>query len=244
MDQVRSGLGWIKIVAVAGMVVSVALGVAFFGEALSLESLAEKEAALRQYQTNHPLLVYGLAFAIYVAVTGVSLPGAAGLTLVMAWFFGLWRAALLVSFASTAGATIAFLISRYLFRETIRGRFGKHLKKFDEALSREGAFYLFTLRLIPMVPFFVINLVMGLTPIRVSTFWWVSQAGMLPGTLVYVYAGSRVPTLAALAEKGPAGVLSPQLLVAFALLGLFPILVKKCMVRVQAARVSRGAGEH
>ena len=116
------------------------------------------------------------------------------------WYFGLAPAVILVSFASTSGATIAFLLSRYLFRDAIQTRFRDQLAKFNQALQREGAFYLFTLRLIPAVPFFVINVVMGLTPIRTLTFWWVSQVGMLAGTIVYVYAGSTIPSLAHLAD--------------------------------------------
>ena len=118
----------------------------------------------------------------------------------------------LISFASTTGATIAFLLSRYLFRSAIQEKFGKRLLRFNEALQREGPFYLFTLRLIPAIPFFVINVVMGLTPLKTFTYWWVSQLGMLPATFVYVYAGSSVPTLAQLAERGTSGILTPRIL--------------------------------
>lgn len=202
-----------------------------FGDALSLQSLAKKETVLRQYQQDHSVLVYGVAFAVYVTVTALSLPGAAAMTLIMGWFFGLWHGVILVSFASTAGATLAFLFSRYLLRDTIQNRFGTRLESFNDALRREGAFYLFTLRLIPVVPFFVINLVMGLTPLRAKTFWWISQLGMLPGTVVFVYAGSSVPTLQILADKGGGSILSPQLLAAFVLLGVFPIVIKKIMAK-------------
>ena len=180
---------------------------------------------------DHPILVYGVAFLIYVLVTGLSLPGAAVMTLVMGWYFGFARGVVLVSFASTTGATLAFLLSRYLFRDAIQTRFGERTRSFHDALEREGAFYLFSLRLIPAVPFFVINIVMGLTGLRVWTFWWVSQVGMLAGTMVYVYAGSRVPDLQSLAERGANAVFSPaqltQMTMAFVLLGIFPIAVKK-----------------
>lgn len=146
-----------------------------FRETLSLENLASQEATLRQFQQDHPILVYGTAFTIYVLVTGLSLPGAAVLTMLAGWYFGLLRGVIFVSFASTTGAALAFLLSRYLLRDWIQSRFGQRLTMFNEALDREGAFYLFTLRLIPAVPFFVINVVMGLTRIRVITFWWVSQ---------------------------------------------------------------------
>ncbi|MCA8996204.1 MAG: TVP38/TMEM64 family protein, partial [Planctomycetaceae bacterium] len=161
-----------------------------FGELLSLKSLAAREAELRSYQQRQPVLVFGVAFLVYVAVTGLSIPGASAMTIVCGWFLGFWRALLLVSFASTAGATVAFLVSRYLLRDTIQDRFGERLSTFHDRLEREGAFYLFLLRLVPAVPFFVINAVMGLTPLPARTFWWVSQLGMLPGTVVYVYAGA------------------------------------------------------
>ncbi|WP_207310206.1 TVP38/TMEM64 family protein [Rubinisphaera italica] len=218
---------WKKLGLITGIVIAAAVGYSQFGEALTLENLAAQEAELKAFQQKHPLMVYGVAFAIYVAVTGLSLPGATVLTLTCGWFFGLPRGFVLVSFASTTGATVAFLVSRYLLREPIQNRFGERLKTFNQSLEREGAFYLFMLRLIPAVPFFVINVVMGLTPIRARTFWWVSQLGMLPGTAVYVYAGASVPELATLAEQGVSGILSPQLMVAFVLLGVMPLLLRK-----------------
>ena len=207
-----------------------------FGDTLTLENLADRETAFRQAKANAPLLVFGIGFLIYVLVTGLSLPGAAVLTIASGWFFGLWQGTLLVSFASTTGATLAFLFSRYLFRDAIQRRFGDRLEKFNKALEKEGPFYLFTLRLIPAVPFFVLNLVMGLTPIRTRTYWWVSQVGMLPGTIVYVYAGASVPSLAELAERGMDSILSPRLVAAFVILGLFPITVKKIMAAIRKRR--------
>ena len=209
-----------------------------FGGYLKLDYLATQEAKLRAFQQHSPLLVFGAAFLIYVLVTGLSLPGAAPLTLLYGWYFGFAPTLVLVSFASTAGATISFLTSRYFLRASLEEKFGVRLQQFNEHLKTEGAFYLFTLRLIPVIPFFVINLVMGLTPISTRTYWWVSQLGMLPGTAVYVYAGSSVPNLSQLAEQGAAAVLSPQqlseLFIAFTLLGVFPLLVKllmKCIGR-------------
>jgi len=148
----------------------------------------------------------------------------------------------LVSFASTAGATVAFLLSRYLFRDALQSRFGDRLAGFNAALESEGAFYLFTLRLIPAVPFFVINVVMGLTPLKTRTFWWVSQLGMLPGTVVYVSAGASVPSLQVLAERGVGGVLSPQLFAAFIALGLFPLIVKSVMKAGKKPSSAKGQG--
>ena len=224
----RSGLA--KKLAVLFVVVAV-FGVAFwlFGDQLSLQKLAEREADFRSYQQRHPVLVYFVAFATYVVVAGLSLPGAAGMTLLNGWLFGMVPGVILVSFASTTGASVAFLLSRYLLRDVIQSKFGQRLQSFNEALRRKGAFYLFTLRLIPAVPFFVINVVMGLTPVRLGTYWWVSQIGMLPGTAVFVYAGSSVPDLQTLAQQGVGGILSPNVLIAFVLLGLFPLAVKKVM---------------
>lgn len=221
---------WKKLLVLAVVVAAVVVVYVQFGHSLTLDSLVARESQLRQFQADHPILVYGIALAVYVGVTGLSLPGATALTLLYGWYFGLLRGVIVVSFASTAGATLAFLLSRYLFGQAVQSRFGARLSGFNEALRREGPFYLFTLRLIPAVPFFVINLVMGLTPIRVRTFWWVSQLGMLAGTTVYVYAGSTVPSLQVLAQQGVQAVLTPgqltQLVVALALLGVFPLVVR------------------
>lgn len=206
-----------------------------FGDALSLAALAEHEAALRAFQQDRPRLVYAAAFIVYAAATGLSLPGATVLTLVCGWCFGFPRAFLLVSFASTTGAALAFLLSRHVFRGVVQSRFGDRLRSFNDALARDGAAYLFTLRLVPAVPFFVINLVMGLTPLRLRTFWWVSQIGMLPGTAVYVWAGAAVPDLQVLADRGVGGLVSPQVLAAFALLGVFPLVVRLARRRFAAA---------
>ena len=232
---------WVRL-TVCGLVALVAaLGYRHIGDALTLESLAWHESSLRQFQATHPVLVYGLAFLIYVVVTGLSLPGALVLTLVYGWYFGLLRGVILVSFASTAGATVAFLFSRYLLRDLIQIRLGDRLAVFNRALEREGAFYLFTLRLIAAVPFFVINLVMGLTPLSVATYWWVSQLGMLPATIVYVYTGSTVPDLNTLARQGVGG--TPlQLVVTFAVLGLFPLAVKRVMQRIRPAAAPEHIG--
>ena len=214
---------------------AILVGYTLLSDILTLQALAGQESRLRDFQRSYSLLAYALAFLVYVAVTGLSLPGATVLSLAYGWFFGLVRAVILVSFASTAGATVAFLLSRYLFREAVQKRFGERLTRFNDALRRDGPYFLFTLRLIPAVPFFVINAVMGLTPLRAPTFWWVSQLGMLPGTIVYVYAGSSVPSLQTLANDGIGAVFSAgqltRILIAFALLGSFPLLVR-WMLRV------------
>ena len=237
----RSPGNFVKPLILIGMLVVLMVGFRQLGDQERVFSfLVGQESAARQLQSDSPLLVYGIAFAVYVCVTGLSLPGATALTLTYGWFFGFWPALLLVSFSSTAGATVAFLLSRYLFREAVQRRFGQRLQGFNDALAREGAFYLFTLRLIVGVPFFVINIVMGLTPLRAWTFSWVSQIGMLPGTAIYTYAGSSVPTLQELAEQGVGGVLNWQIVVAFALLGFFPIIAKKVIGRLSAPSAETG----
>ena len=199
---------------------------------LSLEFFVQQETKLQSLLQAYPVLVFAGAFVIYVLVAGLSIPGGATvLSLIYAWLFKFWAALVLISFASTVGATAAFLISRYFLRDAVQIRFGKRLTKINESFDREGAFYLFTLRLIPAVPFFATNLLMGLTTIKVTTYWWVSQIGMLAGTAVYVYAGASIPDLPTLHAEGISAVFSPsQILkftIAFTLLGCFPIAAKK-----------------
>jgi len=222
---------WFKLAVFAAVV---ALGVTAFVEfrdVLTLQALAQHERTLRQFASEHPVLMFVIAFAVYVGVTGLSLPGAAVMSLAYGWFFGFWQALILVSLAATTGATIAFLLSRYLLRDFVQRRFGDRLVRFNQAFAEEGAFYLFALRLTPAAPFFVVNLVMALTPIRTWTFWWVSQLGMLPGGCVFVYAGASVPDLETLAEKGVGSLFTPQLIVGFVLLGVTPLLLKKLLAR-------------
>ena len=229
-DQSRSGgSAWLKGVALMLLLFLAWQLYFWFGDQLSIHSLAEREKPLQALQEARPGLVMLVAFALYVIVTGLSLPGATAMTLVVSWYLGFWRSLLLISFASTTGATVAFLLSRYLLRDWMSSRFGDRLDGFNRNLEKDGVFYLFTLRLIPVVPFFVINVVMGLTPIKTWTFWWVSQVGMFAGTCVYMYAGASVPSLKVLAERGISEIVSPQLLLAFALLGLFPLIVRKTL---------------
>lgn len=229
----KSRIKWVVLVLVIAIA---AFAFWRFGDQLTIESLAAREGGLRGTQDAHPWLFAAAAVFVYVVVAALSLPGAAILTIAFGWLFGFWQGTVLVSIASTTGATLAFLFSRFVFRDTIREKFGERIAAINESFEREGAFYLFTLRLVPAVPFFVINLVMGLTPIRTWTFWWVSQLGMLGGTAVYVYAGASVPTLAELAERGLKGIASPQVIVAFALLGIFPLVAKKLITRLKTKR--------
>ena len=191
---------------------------------LSLELIqAQRSAAVAVYQGSPWLTSLGY-LVLYVAVTGLSLPGATLLTLAAGAIFGLGLGTLIVSFASTIGATLAFLLARYLLRDAVQRRFEKQLGPINEGVRKDGAFHLFALRLVPAFPFFAINLAMGLTPLKVWTFFWVSQAGMLAGTLVYVNAGQQIGQLESLG-----GILSPTLILSFTLLGLFPLIAKKAV---------------
>ena len=227
--------GWLKKIVLLAVVAGVG-GTLYWHlrDVLSLEYLASQESQMRAWQVDSPMISAIVALAIYVGVAGLSLPGASMLTLVCGWYFGFWEGLLIVSVGSTGGAMVAFLISRYLLRDWIQHRMQERFRRIDEAFEREGAFYLFTLRLVPAVPFFVINAVMGLTKVRAATFWWVSQLGMLPGTAAYVYAGSTVPSLQSLAGDGVGNILSWQMLLAFAIIGILPLAIKKAVTRFQS----------
>jgi pyruvate/2-oxoglutarate dehydrogenase complex dihydrolipoamide dehydrogenase (E3) component/uncharacterized membrane protein YdjX (TVP38/TMEM64 family) len=193
-----------------------------FQRYLTFGYLHESMERFHAYYAAHRLLTILVYLGIYIAVTALSLPGAAVMTLAGGALFGLLWGTVIVSFASTIGATLAFLVSRYLFRDWVVQRFGDRMAAINRGVATEGGFYLFTLRLVPVFPFFVINLAMGLTPIRAVTFYFVSQIGMLPGTLVYINAGTMLGKL-----ESAAGILSPAMLASFALLGVFPLLARK-----------------
>ena len=199
---------------------------------LTFEHLKAQQAAFQGYYGAQPWQTAAAYFLVYVAVTGLSLPGAAVMTLVGGAIFGLARGTLIVSFAASLGATLAFFASRFLLRDWVQRRFGAQLRTINQGVEKEGAFYLFTLRLIPVIPFFAINLAMGLTPMRTWTFYWVSQLGMLAGTIVYVNAGTQLAAI-----ESPAGILSPGLIGAFVLLGVFPLIAKRIVDAVKARRV-------
>jgi uncharacterized membrane protein YdjX (TVP38/TMEM64 family) len=210
------------------------------GRYLSLEAIKANQAVLSAATAQHPIAAATLFFFGYVLVTATSVPGAALLTLVAGALFGLLEGTALVSFASSIGATLAFLSARYLLRDTVQARFGPRLAEISAGLERDGALHLFLLRLVPLVPFLAVNLVLGLTRMRTGTFYLVSQAGMLAGTMVFVDAGTQ---LAGIESIG--GILSPRLLASFALLGLFPVgarwLVARVRRRLQAVSVARSA---
>ncbi|MBC9071255.1 FAD-dependent oxidoreductase [Thauera sp. CAU 1555] len=225
-----------RLLILAVLLAAIALFFALdLGQYLTLEAFKTRQAEIEAWRAANPWLAAGVFFAVYVAVTALSLPGAAVMTLAVGAVFGLLWGTLLVSFASTIGATLAFLVSRFLLRDWVQARFGERLRAVNAGVERDGAFYLFTLRLVPLFPFFVINLVMGLTPMRARTFYWVSQLGMLAGTVVYVNAGTQLAQI-----DSPAGILSPGLLGAFVLLGVFPLLARKAVDWVRARRVYAG----
>lgn len=191
------------------------------GSYLTLDYLREQQSSFQNFYQLNPLKTLGTYFIIYVLSTALSLPGAAVLTLAGGALFGLGTGLVLVSFASTLGATLALLVSRFLLRDLVQSKFKDSLGAINAGIQKEGVFYLFSLRLIPAFPFFIINLVMGLTPISIGKFFWVSQLGMLPGTAVFVNAGTQLSQLQSLK-----GVLSPSILFSFVILGIFPLIAK------------------
>ncbi len=216
-----------------------ALIAAFFildlGNYLTLEYLKNQQQQFNTYYQSHRASTLLGYFIIYIIVTALSLPGATIMTLAGGAMFGLWTALIIVSFASSIGATLAFLASRFLLRDWVQKKFADKLQSINSGVEKEGAFYLFSLRLVPLFPFFVINLVMGLTPLKTSVYYFVSQIGMLAGTIVFVNAGTRIGQL-----ESAAGILSPGMLFSFALLGVFPLIAKRLLAIYQAKKVFAG----
>jgi pyruvate/2-oxoglutarate dehydrogenase complex dihydrolipoamide dehydrogenase (E3) component/uncharacterized membrane protein YdjX (TVP38/TMEM64 family) len=227
---------WARVALIA---VLAALVVVFFvfdlGRFLTLGALKTNRADLQAWQSAHPVAALAGFVAIYIAMAALSLPGAAILTLAGGALFGVWTGTVAVSFASSIGATLAFLVARFVLRDALRSRFGTRLRPIEDGVRRDGAFYLFTLRLVPLFPFFLVNLLMGLTPIPTPVFYAVSQVGMLPATIAYVYAGSRLAQI-----ERPGDVASPALIGAFVALGLLPLLLRKLTDTLAARRVYRG----
>ena len=221
-----------KILIITFLAVVVALFFAFdLDRFLTLEYLKNSRQEFQFFYDQNPFLTVFSFFLVYVLVVGVNLPGATVLGLAGGALFGFTVGVLTISFASTIGATLACFFSRYLFRDYVQRKFGDRLEKVNRGIEEEGAFYLFTMRLIPAIPFVVINLVMGLTPIRLRTFYWVSQLGMLPGTMVYVNAGKELGQIDSLS-----GIVQPGVLISFVLLGVFPLVVKKFVGLVKVRR--------
>nr|WP_251040981.1 MULTISPECIES: bifunctional TVP38/TMEM64 family protein/FAD-dependent oxidoreductase [unclassified Halomonas] len=215
-----------------------AIGVFFLSGAhqwFTLETIKAYQSDFQAAFNQHPWQVAGLFFAVYVTITALSLPGATLLTLLGGTLFGLGWGLLIISFASTMGATLAFLLSRFLFQKPIEKRFPRQFASVNRGVERDGALYLFTLRLVPVFPFFMINLVMGLTQIKTVTFYWVSQVAMLPGTAIYVNAGGQLGDLESLG-----GILSPTLIASFLLLAIFPWIARRIVLLVQKRKAYQG----
>ncbi len=205
------------------------------GRYLSLDYFKDKQAAIEAWRAANPAMAALAFFLLYVAVTGLSLPGATLMTLAAGAIFGLLAGTILVSFAASIGATLAFLASRFLLRDWVQQRFGDRLRAINSGVEQQGGFYLFTLRLVPAFPFFMINLLLGLTPMRTGTFYRVSQVGMLAGTVVYVNAGTQLSRIDSLA-----GILSPALIASFTLLGIFPLIARRIVGMIQTRRIYAG----
>ena len=226
-----------KKIALLGVIVAAIFSFFYFdlNSYLTLQGMKDSLDTFQSQIAQNPVLSIGVFFAIYVAVTALSLPGAAILTLAAGALFGLVQGLVIVSFASSVGATLAFLVSRVILRDPVRNKFKEKLKKIDEGVEKQGAFYLFTLRLVPVFPFFLINLLMGLTSLKTWTFYWVSQVGMLAGTAVYVNAGTQLAQIDSLS-----GIVSPGLIFSFVLLGIFPWIAKAIVAVVNRRRVYKG----
>ncbi|MGC9404212.1 TVP38/TMEM64 family protein [Vibrio genomosp. F10] len=199
-----------------------------YGHLLTLENAKSQQESLSNIIESNFVIAALSYFVIYIVVVAFSIPGAAVVTLLGAALFGFWTSLVLVSFASSIGATLAFLSSRFLLKEWVQKKFGSKLSTINEGVEKDGAFYLFSLRLIPVVPFFLINLLMGLTPISALRFYLVSQLGMLPGTAVYLNAGTQLANIESLS-----GIVSLPVILSFVLLGLFPIITKKAMTIIR-----------
>ncbi len=211
-----------KIALLAVVVIAIVIAYPYAKDYLTFDAIKAQQAIFEQYYEENTLLVLLVFFVGYIAVTALSLPGALIMTLAAGALFGVLVGVLLVSFASSIGATLAFLVARFLVGESLQKKYGDKLEKFNEGVRREGAFYLFAMRLIPAFPFFLINILMALTTLRAITFYWVSQLGMLAGTVVYVNAGTQLAVI-----DSPAGIFSLPLIASFALLGIVPIVAKK-----------------
>jgi len=221
-----------RIAIIVGVIALIALFKIFeLDRYFSLSYIKSSQESFAALYARHRVLVIASYMLIYIVATALSLPGAAVLTLAGGALFGLLVGTIVISFASTAGATLACFFSRFLLRDWVQNRFGDKLETINRGIENEGAFYLFTLRLIPAFPFFVINLAMGLTRMSLFTFYWVSQVGMLAGTMVYVNAGKELAKIDSLS-----GILSPGLIISFVILGLFPIAVKKIMGLFRAGK--------
>lgn len=225
----------LKKISIIAVILCVIIAFKAFGldEYLTLSYIKESQALFEKIYDEKPIRVIASYAIIYVLMTSLSLPGAAVLTIAGGALFGLLTGTVVVSFASTIGATLACIVSRFMLRDWVQAKFGERIKKVNDGVEQEGPFYLFTVRLIPVFPFWMVNILMGLTKMPLRTFYWVSQVGMLPGTLVYVNAGKELAQIDSLS-----GILSPGLIISFVLLGIFPIATKK-LIALYKTRKSR-----
>ena len=230
----------LKKILILIIIVGLIVAVKFFhiDQYLTLSFLKGSLDSLKSLYESHRIMVITGYFIIYVLTTSLSLPGASPLGIAGGALFGFWTATIVVSFASTIGATFACLVSRFLLRDWIQNKFGDRIKKVNEGVEKEGAFYLFTLRLIPVFPFWLINLAMGLIKMSLFKFYWVSQIGMLAGTMVFVNAGKELAKI-----ESVKGILSPGLIISFTLIGIFPIMVKK-LIALYRSRRQKSAGNY
>lgn len=219
-----------KIILLA--IIAVGIGAFFYfdlGQWLTLDQLKAQQASLETYRAENPLLVALIYSLTYIVVTALSLPGAALMTLSGGAIFGVFWGTLLANISATIGATLAFLIARFILGNWVQEKFGDRIGPINKGIEQDGAFYLFSLRLVPVFPFFIINVVMGLTKIKTWTFFWVSSIGMIAGAAVYANAGTQLARIDSLS-----GIASPGLLASFALLGLFPLIARKSMELVKS----------
>ena len=228
MSRTRLALAF-AITAIIGAVF--ALGI---NDYLTLEAFRTRQTELQTYVAGNFATAVATYFFAYIAVTALSIPGAVVMTLIGGALFGLLAGTVIISFASTIGATLAFLLARFLFRNIVERRFAATAERLAKGMQKDGAYYLFSLRLVPIFPFFAINLAMALTRIKTWTYAWVSQVGMLPGTLVYVNAGTQIGRIEDVGD-----IASPQLIGSFVLLGVFPLLTKKIIAAIATLRQPR-----
>jgi len=228
--------GHIKKIAIVAVITALVIGLKVInaGDYLTLSYIKESQHRFQELYREQSITVLAAYAGIYILVTSLSLPGAAVMTLAAGAVFGLVAGTVVVSFASSIGATLACFVSRFVLRDWVQGKFGDRLKTVNEGIEKEGAFYLFTLRLIPVFPFWLINLLMGLTKMPLKTFYWVSQAGMFAATIVFVNAGRELGKIESIA-----GILSPTLILSFVVLGLFPLMTKKSIAFYKARKGKR-----
>jgi uncharacterized membrane protein YdjX (TVP38/TMEM64 family) len=223
------GLGWrawLKPLVFLALAVVVAGLYIYFRDHLTLAGLADDVERLRHWRDRHPLAVVLLLAAVFVISTGLSIPAVITLSIICGSLLGMWVGLVVASFSETAGATIAFLSSRYLLRSAIEQRWKHFVEKADRMLDRDGVFYLLSLRFVHVIPSWLINLVMGCTRVPVSTFWWTTQLGMLPATCLYVFTGAHLPTMEKLKEQGIFGIVTPPIIAVFVLLAAVPLVVR------------------